>query len=283
MNSVHRLAMLFAASTAFISSACAAQVTEGSLIRPVVAGAPDRAALLLAAPGAAVEQHTILVGTETRLAATLLRQPNARVTILYFGGNQFTVGKFGAMTARLLASTGANLMFVDHRGYGQSQGTPTAQNLQSDGVAIFDYLAALRGIAATKIVVHGQSLGSFVAGHVAAERNLGGVVLESSITTTEDWVRGRARAVPMTIAPALRGLGNQRNVARITEPLLLLVGEADGTTPPALSEALYRQSPLTANRKILAVVAGAGHDNVLNKPAGQRAYRAFIEGLAGSR
>ena len=279
MNLLHRLAMFLAASTAFSTGACAQQIGESSVIRPVAAGAPDAEALVRVAPGATVEQHAITAGDGTRLAGTLLRQPSARTTILYFGGNQFTVGKLGVAAARLLAPTGANLMFVDHRGYGQSQGTPTAQNLLTDGVAVFDYLAAVPRVAKTRIVVHGQSLGSFIAGHVAAERDLAGVVLESTITTAEEWVRGRAGGIPITIAPALRGLGNQRNMTRIAEPMLLLVGQADDTTPPALSEALFRQSPLAPGRKTLAVIAGAGHNDVLLKPAGQQAYRAFLRRL----
>jgi alpha-beta hydrolase superfamily lysophospholipase len=277
MNVFTRPMILLLASTTLASTACAVQVSESSLIRPVAAGAPDADAIVRAAPGATVEQHTITTADGTRLAGTLVRQPGARATILYFGGNQFTVGKLGLLAVKTFAPAGANLMLVDHRGYGQSEGGPTGQNLMTDGVTTFEYLAALPGIAETKIVVHGHSLGSFVAGHVAAARDLAGVVLESSITTTEDWIRARAGGIPTVVSPALRGQGNQRNMPRITEPLLLIVGEADGTTPPTLSQALYRQSPLSADRKTLAVIPGAGHNNVLATPAGQQAYQDFLQ------
>jgi hypothetical protein len=279
MNVFARAALLITASTAFAASACAAQITERTLIRPVPAGAPDAAALVRTARGASVDRHVITARDGTRLSGVLLRQPGARVTILYFGGNQFTVGRLGVAAARLLAPTGANIMLVDHRGYGQSKGSPTGQNLLTDGVAVFDYLAALASVSRTKIVVHGQSLGSFIAGHVAAERDLAGVVLESSITTTEDWARAQGAPAQVTIEPALRGQGNQRNMARIAEPLLLLVGAGDRTTPPRLSDALFRQSPLAPDRKTLVVVEGAGHNDVLTKPAGQQAYRAFLQRL----
>jgi pimeloyl-ACP methyl ester carboxylesterase len=79
------------------------------------------------------------------------------------------------------------------------------------------------------------------------------------------------------IAPELRGQGNQRNMARIDEPLLLLVGAEDKTTPPLLSQQLYRQSWLPGEQKTLVVVTGAGHNDVLAKVEAQQAYRVFLE------
>ena len=87
---------------------------------------------------------------------------------------------------------------------------------------------------------------------------------------------GQSRGIQVRIAPALAGQGNERNMPRIEEPLLLLVGSRDTTTPPAMSQALYRQSPLPAGRKTLVIVEGADHNDVLTRPAAQQAYRAFL-------
>jgi len=176
---------------------------------------------------------------------------------------------------------GVDVLIVDHRGYGRSEGMPTQDNLEADGVVAFDYLSGTIGVAPSRIVVHGQSLGSFIAGHVAAERPAAGVVLESSATTSEEWVdanlRGLRRAlVRPRIDPALRGRGNLRNMARIEEPLLLLVGAADRTTPPMLSQRLYAASPLPPARKTLVIAPGANHVNTLRQTSAVAAYRAFL-------
>ena len=68
-------------------------------------------------------------------------------------------------------------------------------------------------------------------------------------------------------------------MAAIEEPLLILVGSADRTTPPALSERLYAASPLPPARKTLAVIEGANHTDVLTRPAAIAAYRAFLGSL----
>jgi len=274
------LSLLWALSLA----ACTAHVGEQQLLRPVVGGALPAEALARAAPSYAMSEQWIAAPGGARLSAVLLRQPGARATILYFGGNGYTIERFGAWTASIFAPLGVDLMIVDHRGYGRSEGVPSQANLEADGLAAFDHLTVALGVAPARIVVHGQSLGSFIAGRVAAERPAAGVVLESSATTTEDWVdanlRGVARLVVRAeIDPALRGRGNLANMARIEEPMLILVGAADRTTPPALSQRLYAASPLAPARKTLAVIEGAGHTNVLTRPAAIAAYRAFLGSL----
>jgi pimeloyl-ACP methyl ester carboxylesterase len=258
---------------ALLLTACAAEISERSLLHPTPGGALDARALARAAPAYAMSEHWIAAADGIRLSAVLLRQPGARATILYFGGNGFTIERFGPWVARVLAPLGVDLMIVDHRGY--------QAGLEADGLAAFDYLTGPLRVPPSRVIVHGQSLGSFIAGHVAAERPTGGVVLESSATTTEDWVAANLRGVRRVLVhpridESLRGRGNLANMARIEEPLLLLVGAADGTTPPSLSQALYAASPLPAGRKTFAIVPRAGHANVLLQPEAIAAYRAFL-------
>ena len=263
---------------------CTAEVRESDLIRPQRGAGLAAEALAAAAPAYTRVEQRIPAADGASLYAVHLRRPGARATILYFGGNGYTIGRFGAWTAGLFEPLGVDLIIVDHRGYGLSGGRPSVEAMESDALAAFDHARRLAG-PKERIVVHGHSLGSFIAGHVAAARPAGGVVLESSATTTEDWVRtgtpGIARPFirKVEIDPNLRGRGNLSVVPRIDEPLLLLVGARDGTTPPSLSHRLYAASPLPAGRKALHVVAGAGHSDVMTKAGAITAYRAFLDRL----
>lgn len=263
---------------------CTAQVRESDLIRPVRGGPLTAEAVAAAAPSYGLAEHRIASADGARLYAIHLRQPGARATILYFGGNGYTIGRFGAWTAGVFAPLGVDLMIVDHRGYGLSEGRPAIAAMEADALAAFDYLRGLLG-GGGRILVHGHSMGSFLAGHVAAHRPAAGVVLESSATTTEQWVDagmpGAAKPFirKVEIDPSLRGRGNLANMARIDEPLLLLVGAKDGTTPPRLSQGLYAASPLPEGRKTLQIVTGAGHTDAMTKPDGIAAYRTFLAGL----
>lgn len=268
--------------SAALLAGCAFTVSERTLLHPTPSGPLPAEVLARAAPAYTQSEHWITAPDGVRLSAVLLRQPNARGTVLYFGGNGFTIGQFGGYVAEVFAPLGVDVLIVDHRGYGRSEGTPTQANLEADGVVAFDYLSGTIGVAPSRIVVHGQSLGSFIAGHVAAERPAAGVVLESSATTAEDWVnanlRGFRRAVVRTrIDPSLQGRGNLPNMARIDEPLLLLVGADDRTTPPGLSQRLYAASALPPGRKTLLIAPGANHVNTLRQPTAIAAYRAFLD------
>lgn len=273
----------FAVTVLLLLAACTAEVRESDLLRPVRSGGLAATELARTAPAYRISEARIPARDGASLYAVHLTQPGARATILYFGGNGYTVGRFGAWTASLFAPLGVDLMLVDHRGYGLSTGTPTVEALGEDGLAAYDHLARKLG-PGTPIVVHGQSLGSFIAGHVAANRATAGAVLESSATTTEGWSAAATPGIAkpflkVAIDPALRGRGNLVNMGRIEEPLLILVGTRDGTTPPALSRALYAASPLPAGRKTLVQVKGARHDDVMLKPEAAAAYRAFLARL----
>ena len=263
---------------------CTMEVRENDLMRPVRGGALSTAAVAAAAPAYSLTEHRIASADGARLYAVHLRQPGARATILYFGGNGYTTGRFGAWTASVFAPLEVDLMIVDHRGYGLSEGTPAIAAMEADALAAFDYLRGLGG-GGGRIVVHGHSMGSFLAGHVGAHRPAAGIVLESSATTTEQWVEagtpGAAKPFirKVDIAPSLRGRGNLANMARIEERLLLLVGAKDGTTPPRLSAGLYAASPLPGSRKTLKTVTGAGHADVMTKADAIGAYRAFLAAL----
>ena len=265
-------------------AACVVQVSESQFIRPVPGGTLTAEVLGAAAPSYTLTRHNIDAAGGATLHAVYLRQPSAKATVIYFGGNGYTIERFGALTAAFFAPLGVNLMIVDHRGYGLSRGTPTAAAIEADGLAVFDYLSGLPSVDPARIVLHGQSLGSFTAGNVAVNRPAAGVVLESSVTTTEDWVEAQTAGMPVKVKidEALKGRGNLSKMTAIEEPLLLLVGSVDKTTPARFSEALYKASPLPTEQKLLKIVDGAGHNDVLTKPEAATTYAEFLRRILRS-
>jgi len=257
-------------------------LSEEGIYHPQKGAALTAQALAAEVRGYTLEPQTITAPDGTRLAGALLRRPGADRTVLYFGGNMFAVGSDGATVARRLAPLGVNLMLVDLRGYGASGSGPLTQAaILSDGLAVFDHLAAQPHIEPNQIVVHGMSLGSFLAGHVAAHRRTAGVVLEASATTAEAFV---GSAVPwlarpfvrVDIAQGLRGQGNLQHMSRLDEPLLVVVGEKDTLTPPRFSRELFAAATLPRERKRLVVVKDAAHDQAIFKAQTITAYREFL-------
>ncbi|MEL7832519.1 alpha/beta hydrolase [Fodinibius sp. Rm-B-1B1-1] len=107
------------------------------------------------------------------------------VTVLYFHGNAGNIsGRL--QTIQLLHELGLNVFIFDYRGYGKSKGTPTEQGTYQDAEAAWNYLTAQKNLDGNKIVIMGRSLGGAVASWLAARKNPGAVVIESTFTSAAD-------------------------------------------------------------------------------------------------
>jgi len=235
-----------------------------------------------------LEPQTLTTTDGVRLEGVLLRRDGAERTVLYFGPNMATVERAAPIMALALAPLNVNLAMFDYRGYGASgAGTITVPRLMTDAEEVFDRVTSLPGIQPRSTVVHGLSLGSFMAGHVAARRLTAGLVLEGSATTAEEFAAAQIPwfakpVIRLEISPGLQGQGNLQYMDDIDEPLLVLVGEKDTVTRPVFSRRLFEASTLPTSQRRLAVIPGATHNDTMQKPATITAYGEFL-GLAGER
>ncbi len=197
------------------------------------------------APGT-VEDVTLTAADGTALGGVYVRQPDADLEVLYFGGNASRADDMAAALGHIVRGLRANVMMIDYRGYGRSAGTPAIATMKSDALAAFDQLRTRAG--GRPIVVHGVSLGGFVASHVAANRTVQGLVLEATAPDVATWAKNQIPAyakpvVRLKIAPALLAESNVEAVRRHSGPLLLVTGSKDAVTPPRFMQ------PLLARRR----------------------------------
>ena len=245
--------------------ACAMRISERNIVIP-------RSGTLVPAGASAdgvwsAERLELVRGDDAVLRGVLFRKAGAAATVLYFGGNGFVLSLHQDQLLETYRELPVDIAVFDHRGYGASSGEATLENLYGDGVAIHDHLRALPAVSARPLIVHGHSLGSFTAGQVASQRQLDGLVLESSATTTAEWLSGRAGAFAplvkplawLAVDPQLRRQGNATIAKRLDEPTLFVVGERDEVTRPAMARALYRAAPLPEYGKRLTIVPTATH------------------------
>ena len=208
-----------------------------------------------------------------------IRQPGSKTVLVYFGGNQARIKQDYQRFLPELLKLNTDLVWVDHRGKGASTGKATVTALMSDGLQTFDIIKAKTD---KKIALHGMSLGSFVAGYIAANRAVDGLVLEASATTTDEWVDSlmpwyAKMVTDVTIENSLKSAGNSQAVQTYRGPLYLVVGEDDEVTPPHLSQKLFEQSHST-DKQIL-VVAGRRHGDVLLDSQVKQKLGAFFSRL----
>ncbi len=231
---------------------------------------------------ATFEEFTVTADDGVDLYAWhVVREPAAH-TVLYFGGQGFHLVLARKFVADMLADVPVNLVLVDYRGYGRSGGEPTVASLKADALTVYDFVTEERGVAPESLVVHGHSMGSFMASHVAAERDLAGLVLESPVTEVEGWTKALVPGLlrlflKFDIAPELRAESNVERVGRIEVPTLFFVGSEDPITPPTLAEELRDAS--TAEDARLVVIDGGDHNDLSGYDAFVGAYASWVSAL----
>ena len=177
--------------------------------------------------------------TEVDLRVIVLN-PSSDQAVLYFGGNADSM----ALNAPDLsiAFPDFTVYLVNYRGYGGSGGAPTEAVLYSDALFLYDELSSRHEL----IYLIGRSLGSGVATYVAAEREVGKLVL---ITPFDSVVGIAGRYYPLypTTLLVRDRYDSISRAERIQSETLILVAEHDHVIPRVhsqqLAEALSHVSP----------------------------------------
>ena len=128
--------------------------------------------------GLPVEETWLRASDGVKLHAWWIPAPEAEFTFIAFHGNA------GNITHRtdvfsFLHKLPANVLAVEYRGYGKSEGSPDESGLYLDAQAAWEYVVRERGIAPQRVIAFGQSLGTAVAADLATSREVGGAVLEA--------------------------------------------------------------------------------------------------------
>lgn len=257
----------------FVLTGCSLEVAETHFFHPGPSSAKPAS---FSQPAEDVE----IAGDEgAKLRGVYVHRPDAVVDVLYFGGDSFTIDDFGPEIESRVSSIGANLFMIDYRGYGRSNGTPTLPLVKADALTAFDALRARN--EGRPIVVHGFSMGSFLAAYVAAERPVSGLALESAATTVKDWARAQIPLyakpfVRLRIAPLLLEASNVQALSRYCGPLLLVTGDLDDITPPRFARSLFDSSCTPLARKGVVIAPGKYHGDAFTSPVAMKAYRDFL-------
>lgn len=90
----------------------------------------------------------------------------AKGVVLYFHGNAGALDKWG-LVADNFAPLGYDVLIMDYRTYGKSQGKLSEQNLFNDAQLAYNYLR--KNFGARDIVIYGRSIGTGIATHLASK------------------------------------------------------------------------------------------------------------------
>ncbi len=184
---------------------------------------------------------------------------NASVTILWMHGNGGNISHRVDDLALFHHLLGVNVFLFDYRGYGNSQGKPSAKGVYLDSRAALAYLATRSDVHPEQVVFFGRSLGAAVAVELALHRQPPGMILHSPFTSIAEMGRSLHPHSPLPLLAGNR-FDSLSRIGRYHGPLLVVHGEQDEIVPLAQGRALF----MAANSpKSFHLIRGASHNDNL--------------------
>ena len=219
------------------------------------------------------EEHILTTADGEKVIVWHVPARPGHPVILYFHGNgDFLAGFFGRF--RDLIADGTGVVALSYRGYAGSSGQPSEHGLLQDAIAAYAFTTARYG--ADRIVVWGFSLGTGVAVALAAEQQVGKLILEAPYTSLADVAASAFPIFPVRLAMK-DPFHSDRRIARVKAPLLALHGVRDATIPIAFGERLFA---LAHEPKQFVRFPDGGH-NDLDAHGATATARKFIGAARG--
>ncbi len=208
----------------------------------------------------------------------------ARSTVLFLHGNAQNLASQYRSIAWMPAQN-LNVLALDYRGYGNSQGLPTLGGVQLDIDAAMAWLLARDDVDPAHIIVFGQSLGGALAIYYAAHgphrQAIRALVVDSAFSDYRTIAREKLASLwltwPLQWLPWLTIDDDYAPINAIAAvspiPLLLIQGDQDAVVPVHHAQELFNAA---AAPKALWIVPGAGHIQSLGSIDRQRELVQYL-------
>lgn len=150
--------------------------------------------------------------------------PRARLAVVHLHGNAGNISHRHDIYS-VLREAGVNVLALDYRGYGRSEGRPGEEGTYRDAKAAHGWLTE-RGFSGSDIIAFGESLGGGVATELALRRPLGGLVLQSTFTSIPDIGAELFPWLPVRWISTI-GYDTRSKLPRLQVPVLILHSRQD--------------------------------------------------------
>ena len=198
------------------------------------------------------------------LSGYLMKQPKKSDTlILYSHGNGGNLTWY-IPTLDLLKDFG-DVLAYDYPGYGKSKGKCTEKEVLNSGLVAYDYAINL---GYKRIICYGFSMGGAVSVHIASQRKLDGLILQSTFARISDCVPMIGNSVVGDFFQSIE------KVDSINCPVVILHSTSDWVVPYDSSLKLYNS--LSGKKKFINIKGGHNYAQ-LNKEILSEAFD-FLNG-----
>ncbi len=223
----------------------------------------------------------IPVADDVHVGARFHIQDRHAANILFFHGNGEIVADYDEL-GPLYNQLGINFLPVDYRGYGRSNGQPSASTMVADSHTIFAFIREWlrKNRHDGPLLVMGRSLGSASALELAATfpSDIQALIIESGFAQAGPLLRLLGIHPEAIGFKEELGFRNQDKISRFLKPTLIIHAEYDHIIPYSDGQCLYDASPAAYKR--LIKIESANHNDIFFR--GMQPYLDAIQKLIES-
>ena len=223
--------------------------------------------------GLSFEDVYIQTEDHIKIHGWLIKAPSAKNTLVFFHGNAGNIGdRLGKID--LFYRMGLNILIIDYRGYGKSEGHPTESGVYKDAVAAYDYLRERDDMKGQNIVGYGASLGGAIAIDLATKRALACLMVDSTFSSAVDIAK---RVYPFVPSFLIRTkLDSVTKIKKINIPKLFIHSAEDRTIPIALGRKLYDAAP--GPKEFIEIVGDHNDGHIHAQDKIREGIKMFLKG-----
>ena len=209
-------------------------------------------------------------------------RPKAPYVLLFYGNAELV--QYEDDRLAWLRRLGYNAVCFDYRGYGYSSGSPDGQRIRKDSVALYDRLVRDIEPSHAPAFVYGVSLGTQFAIHVASQRRVRGIVLQSPAASAQEevtWFGRQALGITgllmhLVPSPQVAEIFQGRSeIAAARAPLIVVHGARDTLIPIAQGREVFAAAATSDKRFV--EIPDAGHGDIrFDRPPAGPAVAAFL-------
>jgi fermentation-respiration switch protein FrsA (DUF1100 family) len=217
----------------------------------------------------------------TKLHAWWIPNEKAQFTFLAFHGNAGNIANRGYVY-KFLSDIPANVLAVEYRGYGKSEGKPGEKDFYRDANSAYQYLLEKRGIRPENIISFGQSLGTATATNLASEVKVGGLVLEAPFPSIAAMAHRQFSYLPGVELLVYGQMDTKGKIGRVKAPVLIVQCSQDPIIPAELGQQVYETA--ASPKQLLKFEMACHEESSLIAPIKyQTALRNFLSILANAK
>jgi uncharacterized protein len=161
--------------------------------------------------------------------------------ILYFHGNSGNISHRDYVV-EICEKFKRNLLLVDYRGYGRSDGIPSSEGIHRDSITAYEFLRTK--YESDRIIIWGESLGGSAAIYVASYRECKCLLLLSTFASLEDVIFNHnnsiiLRLIGYGVRLIVNPIPSKEWIGNVNCPVAIMHSKEDELIPYCNSKILY--------------------------------------------